>query len=1720
MGNTNQFSKDYKSAKASRSVSKPKDVIYDPMGQWKYPGQVTKIPSGDITMQGVPYPVYGVDNLGNSQMMLPNMDYTFPGSNVTEYPMAQKGRAVSSLDSLRHQAGKMMDFEFTKGSEYGTGLTNYGNPALGINPSKEQAVDWYMANIAPKLNHFKSAMEKGEAGDFLYNTGKDARVYAYQEYLRRTDPQNKTGWKDASGNWKNRKALPQDFDQLYNTTIGKLPENERRIMVNRGRDWYYQNTAPAGSTWDLKTQGPHPAYYNTWKPRIWESVNTYAYGGDPSLPNITGHYPFGGQYTKTHTHMALGGNLPYAQTGKIVNTLLDAGKKFAYDIFNLNNVRKASGSIGNQGATPEGARDILNSIGIKVKAANPNNPTFKEMVEHLKTNPNDAAKFQDFLKKKPIEVIELPGGEYALKDGHHRATLSYYSGNENIPAVIKNKGEYTQSLQQKKEGGWLNKYDKKQEGGPHIIRSQDDSYYDPQADTIFLNKDEGDQSLIHEMYHRQQANEGRLRLPEYDPMGILRKAPALPEVAADYPYYNRRVVDENIITNQFLEQNPSFQFVNPDAVYNLYTNPTMYNTPWTAEGEAELSQTHGGREFLNEIGIAPNYLGEGFKKGGWLDKYQTRGEIQTMPASSTSTTVPQVAASKNFVFKRDQDLTKLGDTEFKEKYGTNKHTVKMNTNPSYRAKVMKDAKETAKQYGSINYPVEDVRSQNYIGNPNLAFMNPNAATGELARGIEDYNLGVIGTTLPIPGLQQVGKLPSITSALSTGVNALNKEAKNLFIASQLAKEFNAAKPFAAKAPIIRRVDPISRSTVGIKNDLYTSLGENNYNQLLQDLYSVYKPAYDLPLIQFKSSKPTTFLNRAFPVSEEEAMLFKEKFCPPGSACAKTANAVSSKMYTDITGLPFDINFNAHNAWHMEDQMMRHGAKDVTTKNLKIGDRILMGNNVDQSTYVPGYIADPSIRHAGTIAGVSKVDDELVPMVFESGRNNPMFLNPINYTFTGPNSAKKAFRPAQLIDDTFGISLVDKNIRYAYRDKPSVATYSSKNSEVQNILNSAEEYRETIKKTYDITNDEFDELLNSLIGIGAQETKLSGTLPGSKLSKAKIQLQNKLTEAGLTKPIKKGINLLRKGLNNIEVIPTSNLPAYPGASRIEMEAAILADKEGISLQNAIDQVKSNYQPKPKYTLLNAEPSKGPFRQKYQTELDRLSGFGSNLTSKNAIENALGQMAENYNKVKSIHTEASPRQLIDLTTLMWNSPGKAADKQLVDFYLRGINNPDPTRFKFDYINKVNQFRNDLLDLQLRGVDPHEEFFRGSYPEIQYKKGGWLSKYQEGGGAYIGSDGKVYLNPNSYLPGTLAGRPSKEEFIANPVKYQTFYQGDVPASTRYVDNTIPTPAPAPVVQQIEKPAEVKVIRKDLTKKVVTQPNTKVNQTKVGSTSVNKPVVVTQKKTVVSKAPTISTTVTQPDSKLNFKPTGLSKELYNFGKNKVDIDNKPANELVKNAANTVGVDPNLLFASAWQEGLNKAAQRPTTRSNAYFNHQLELSRDPNLTDEEFEDKVLNLENNYPVDGFYYYGLDTFGTMFPNLEKYLPKGFKNRFYSFDAKNEKGENIVAGAFKSHQDALIAKAAYLKYEQDNIINYAKKLGVNLDPDSLNYFTFASYNSGFTNAKKMLNDYAKTPNKENVIIKGLPGWQKIHKNIYPRMQSYQVAKQIKKLGGSIGWLSKYE
>ncbi len=85
-----------------KSISKKgKKIIKDDRGQWAHPGEITKIGSNNITMKGVPYPVLGISDLGDTQMMYPDQDYTYSGNSVTEYPMAQGGKNVAYADATR-----------------------------------------------------------------------------------------------------------------------------------------------------------------------------------------------------------------------------------------------------------------------------------------------------------------------------------------------------------------------------------------------------------------------------------------------------------------------------------------------------------------------------------------------------------------------------------------------------------------------------------------------------------------------------------------------------------------------------------------------------------------------------------------------------------------------------------------------------------------------------------------------------------------------------------------------------------------------------------------------------------------------------------------------------------------------------------------------------------------------------------------------------------------------------------------------------------------------------------------------------------------------------------------------------------------------------------------------------------------------------------------------------------------------------------------------------------------------------------------------------------------------------------------------------------------------------------------------------------------------------------------------------------------------------------
>ena len=69
------------------------------------------IPSSNISMKDVEFPILGTDNLGNSQVMIPGAQYTFPGDMVIELPMmADGGRCWPGYKPV---SGKMA---YSKGS--------------------------------------------------------------------------------------------------------------------------------------------------------------------------------------------------------------------------------------------------------------------------------------------------------------------------------------------------------------------------------------------------------------------------------------------------------------------------------------------------------------------------------------------------------------------------------------------------------------------------------------------------------------------------------------------------------------------------------------------------------------------------------------------------------------------------------------------------------------------------------------------------------------------------------------------------------------------------------------------------------------------------------------------------------------------------------------------------------------------------------------------------------------------------------------------------------------------------------------------------------------------------------------------------------------------------------------------------------------------------------------------------------------------------------------------------------------------------------------------------------------------------------------------------------------------------------------------------------------------------------------------------------------------
>lgn len=217
------------------------------------------------------------------------------------------------------------------------------------------------------------------------------------------------------------------------------------------------------------------------------------------------------------------------------------------------------------------------------------------------------------------------------------------------------------------------------------------------------------------------------------------------------------------------------------------------------------------------------------------------------------------------------------------------------------------------------------------------------------------------------------------------------------------------------------------------------------------------------------------------------------------------------------------------------------------------------------------------------------------------------------------------------------------------------------------------------------------------------------------------------------------------------------------------------------------------------------------------------------------------------------------------------------------------------------------------------------------------------------------------------------------------------------------------------------------------------------------------------------------------------IGDEIKKLSSKPMPYDNKSSLDIVRSVAKRTGVDPALLYSSAFQEGMNKAIARPDEVSEAYNN--------------------AKVSTDYPVDGFYNYGLDTFSDRFPDLVKkgYLPQEFQNQFKSYPAQNE-AQKVNTAAFRNNEDALTAKAAILRDLQDRVTEKAKAKGIDLDPKGLNYLTLAFYNAKEKSASKLFDEYAAAKDKDAFVDNGQTSMKGIHKNIAPRLDHMKIVNDL--------------
>ena len=490
-------------------------------------------------------------------------------------------------------------------------------------------------------------------------------------------------------------------------------------------------------------------------------------------------------------------------------------------------------------------------------------------------------------------------------------------------------------------------------------------------------------------------------------------------------------------------------------------------------------------------------------------------------------------------------------------------------------------------------------------------------------------------------------------------------------------------------------------------------GKNNPNPV--------KPKY-VATTDVLVDNPVTAKRSKYYLPTIDLSMFTKNSCTTKNCSEHTTTALANILGVNRDKISEEV---AGDAWYKRSKTLSTGGEDVWNiksgklnyDTLQVGDFVSLSrrgraraeveapkqkDNLAKESYGSKHVA-----HSGIIIGK---DDKGIPII-EHNISGKIYREPI--TKINKNGFA-TYKPTSIFRSkaaaTSDFKDYKKFVLGQHNASQSLDIDMSYGSKIKTgVFDSYVKNRKDIVKSLNIPTYAADRIFNNLYGISAQESNVDNDLPAPtfrhKLSEAKQFIKDITPEF---------INQGAKFVNDVLNIEKegSGLSSW----EIEMQAANRATVNGVFHSDLYQSLLSDYK-KSKLDTGVTPKSKGAFKQKeVSPTANRRFGLKDELipigkfkktdafrTTDNQVKNAFGLYVENLSKAKELYPDESEEVLHKIATLAHNAPSKAFNKNYVDFYIKG-NNPNPTKFKSDYLQKVQQYKKDLTGM--------ERFQKGGY------------------------------------------------------------------------------------------------------------------------------------------------------------------------------------------------------------------------------------------------------------------------------------------------------------------------------------------------------------------------------------------------------------------------